>query len=111
MHEPLTVKLQRQLADAGDGVLPPDELGAVAQLHGLGRDDEHDIAGLEVVTSEPTASTMERSRRPSVMVAGSRMRPIASSSIDGWTSTQSSSGSTSGWLEARDSRGFTKLRD
>ena len=36
------------LADAGDGVLPPDELGAVAQLHRLGRDHEHDIAGLEV---------------------------------------------------------------
>jgi hypothetical protein len=29
-------------------VLPPYELGAVAQLHRLGRDHEHDIAGLEI---------------------------------------------------------------
>ena len=32
-------------------------------------------------------------------------------SIVGWTSTQSSRGSTRGWLKARDSRGFTRLRD
>ena len=70
-------------ADAGDGVLPPDELGAVAQLHRLGRDTSTDVARLQIADLVPMASTIERSSRPSVMFAGSTMRPTASSSMVG----------------------------
>ena len=55
--------VQGHVANAGDGVLPPPELRAVAQFDRLGRDHEHDIARLGRPRSRWRAR-WRRSRRP-----------------------------------------------
>ena len=91
------------LADAGDGVLPPDELGAVAQLHGLGRDHEHDVAGLEVADLRSDGERRWSARgalRSSSPAAGFGRSPLPPSTAGPAPSRRAARRADGGWRRA-----------